>query len=70
LLLHSTHSKFVQYEPEIFPGLIYRKYEAGKNITLLIFVSGKVVITGGKSLLDIKSAFRYILKFLNLYKKE
>ena len=36
----------VQYEPELFPGLIYRMVEP--KIVLLIFVSGKVVLTGGK----------------------
>ena len=35
-----------QYEPELFPGLIYRMRMP--KIVLLIFVSGKVVLTGGK----------------------
>ena len=34
----------VQYEPEIFPGLIYRMKQP--KVVLLIFVSGKVVLTG------------------------
>ncbi len=33
-----------QYEPELFPGLIYRMKQP--KIVLLIFVSGKVVLTG------------------------
>ena len=33
-----------QYEPELFPGLIYRMKEP--KVVLLIFVSGKVVLTG------------------------
>ena len=32
------------YEPELFPGLIYRMLKP--KIVLLIFVSGKVVLTG------------------------
>lgn len=36
----------VQYEPELFPGLIYRMKQP--KIVLLIFVSGKIVITGAK----------------------
>ncbi len=36
-----------QYEPELFPGLIYRM--RSPKIVLLIFVSGKVVLTGGKA---------------------
>jgi transcription initiation factor TFIID TATA-box-binding protein len=36
----------VEYEPEVFPGLIYR-VEAPK-VVALVFSSGKLVITGGK----------------------
>lgn len=35
------------YEPELFPGLIYRMIKP--RIVLLIFVSGKVVLTGKDS---------------------
>lgn len=35
---------FFSYEPELFPGLIYRMIKP--RIVLLIFVSGKVVLTG------------------------
>lgn len=36
----------MQYEPELFPGLIYRMKQP--KIVLLIFVSGKIVLTGAK----------------------
>ena len=36
----------LQYEPELFPGLIYRMRQP--KIVLLIFVSGKIVLTGAK----------------------
>jgi len=39
-----AHSQFSSYEPELFPGLIYRMVRP--RIVLLIFVSGKVVLTG------------------------
>jgi len=35
---------YFSYEPELFPGLIYRMMKP--RIVLLIFVSGKVVLTG------------------------
>ena len=41
---HTFHSQYCSYEPELFPGLIYRLLEP--KVVLLIFVSGKVVITG------------------------
>merc|ERR1712166_1241132 len=41
------HCNFASYEPELFPGLIYRM--ASPKVVLLIFVSGKLVITGAKN---------------------
>lgn len=40
------HGHFSSYEPELFPGLIYRMVKP--KIVLLIFVSGKIVLTGAK----------------------
>jgi transcription initiation factor TFIID TATA-box-binding protein len=34
--LHLSHAKFSSYEPELFPGLIYRL--ANPKVVLLIFV--------------------------------
>lgn len=34
----------MQYEPELFPGLIYRMKVP--KVVMLVFVSGKVVLTG------------------------
>lgn len=44
--ISSMQSDFCSYEPEIFPGLVYRMLDP--KIVLLIFVSGKVVLTGAK----------------------
>ncbi|CAG8750537.1 12087_t:CDS:2, partial [Cetraspora pellucida] len=41
-----SHGHFSSYEPELFPGLIYRMVKP--KIVLLIFVSGKIVLTGAK----------------------
>ncbi|MFQ5919727.1 MAG: TATA-box-binding protein [Thermoplasmata archaeon] len=49
-----------EYEPEQFPGLIYRLKEP-KTATLL-FRSGKVVCTGAKSLDDVGTAIRTVAK--------
>jgi transcription initiation factor TFIID TATA-box-binding protein len=37
----------IEYEPEQFPGLVYRIKQP--KVVVLIFSSGKLVITGGKS---------------------
>ena len=40
------HMNFCDYDPELFPGLIYRM--KNPKITFLIFASGKIVITGAQ----------------------
>ena len=50
------------YEPEQFPGLIYRLKEP-KTATLL-FRSGKVVCTGARTIEDVKVAIRKVAKQL------
>ncbi|KAI1721312.1 transcription factor TFIID (or TATA-binding protein, TBP) domain-containing protein [Ditylenchus destructor] len=62
-----THAQFSTYEPELFPGLIYRMVKP--RVVLLIFVSGKVVITGAKFKSDIDEAFNQIFPILKGFKK-
>lgn len=63
-----THSQFSSYEPELFPGLIYRMVKP--RIVLLIFVSGKVVLTGAKVRGQIYEAFENIYPILKSFKKQ
>ncbi|MFC7097245.1 TATA-box-binding protein [Halobaculum marinum] len=48
----------IEYEPEQFPGLVYRLDEP--NVVALLFGSGKLVITGGKEPADAKAAVEVI----------
>jgi transcription initiation factor TFIID TATA-box-binding protein len=48
----------IEYEPEQFPGLVYR-LKVPKVVSLL-FSSGKVVLTGGTKISDIKLAVEKI----------
>ncbi len=66
--LSNEHSRFCNYEPEMFPGLIYRMMRP--KIVLLIFVSGKIVLTGAKERNDIFDAFKKIYPVLLTYKKK
>jgi len=61
------HHQFCSYEPELFPGLIYRMIQP--KIVLLIFVSGKVVLTGGKIRSEIHDAFDRIYPILKGFRK-
>eukprot|EP01024_Parvocaulis_polyphysoides_P043950 TRINITY_DN4037_c0_g2_i2.p1 TRINITY_DN4037_c0_g2~~TRINITY_DN4037_c0_g2_i2.p1 ORF type:complete len:395 (+),score=65.02 TRINITY_DN4037_c0_g2_i2:100-1185(+) len=61
------HQQFCSYEPELFPGLIYRMLQP--KIVLLIFVSGKVVLTGAKERTEIYRAFEQIYPVLTQFRK-
>ena len=50
----------VEYEPEQFPGLVYRMDEP--EIVVLLFGSGKIVITGGKETSDASLAVENIIE--------
>lgn len=51
-----------EYEPEQFPGLVYRMDDP--KVTFLLFGSGKVICTGGRSTADVKRAVEKIDKRL------
>jgi|TARA_E500000331_G_scaffold331118_1_gene353215 transcription initiation factor TFIID TATA-box-binding protein len=53
-----------EYEPEVFPGLIYR-IDDPKSVCL-VFSSGKCVITGCKSLDEAEEATEHLVEELNL----
>ena len=65
--LASKHHPFSSYEPELFPGLIYRMIKP--KIVLLIFVSGKIVLTGAKVREEIYQAFEQIYPTLTDFRK-
>ena len=44
----------IEYEPEQFPGLVYRLSDP--KIVILLFSSGKLILTGGKNLGDVERA--------------
>lgn len=48
----------IEYEPEQFPGLVYRLDEP--SVVALLFGSGKLVITGGKQIEDAEQALSVI----------
>lgn len=49
----------MEYEPEVFPGLVYRIKEPKSAI--LIFSSGRLVITGGKTVEDCERSVNTLL---------
>jgi len=52
----------MEYEPEQFPGLVYRMEEP--RTAALIFSSGKIVCTGARNVKDVQLAFKKIVRTL------
>ncbi len=48
----------IEYEPEQFPGLVYRIKDP--RIVVLIFSSGKIILTGGRNLADVKKGLDFL----------
>eukprot|EP01039_Chlorochromonas_danica_P000256 gene256-275_t len=63
-----ANANHATYEPELFPGLVYRM--AVPKVVLLIFVSGKVVITGAKNEDDLSEAIEQIYDKLLEFRKK
>ncbi|MGI5990697.1 MAG: TATA-box-binding protein [Methanosarcina sp.] len=53
----------IEYEPEQFPGLVYRIDEP--KVVVLIFSSGKLVVTGGKTPEDCERGVEVVRKQLD-----
>jgi transcription initiation factor TFIID TATA-box-binding protein len=56
--LYESHSVFCTYQKNMFPGLIYRPNKS--PVVLLLFQSGKIVITGGKSTHDVMYGWKLL----------
>lgn len=55
------------YEPELFPGLIYRMTDP--KVTMICFVSGKIVLTGARSQEALTLAFQKLFPKLCEHRK-
>lgn len=57
VVLTLSHER-VEYEPEQFPGLVYRIDDP--KVVALLFSSGKFILTGAKNLDDVKLSIDYL----------
>jgi len=62
----ATECMNTEYEPEQFPGLVFRLDEP--KTVMLIFRSGKIIITGAKNTSDIKKAAEKTKEMVISYK--
>jgi transcription initiation factor TFIID TATA-box-binding protein len=62
---YEEHAKEVTYQRNMFPGLIFRSLKY--PIVLLCFTSGKIVVTGGKSVKHITKGWETLWEQVRLY---
>lgn len=58
--LAARTSYYCSYEPEVFPGLVLRTSVSGNKLCVLVFRSGKCVVTGAKTQDDIHKIFHFL----------
>ena len=61
--------KNTEYEPEQFPGLVYKLLDGESKATVLLFSNGKVVCTGTKSEKEVHVALEKLITNLKTVKK-
>ena len=66
----ATKLRNVEYEPEQFPGLVYKLPQTNSNpqATFLLFSNGKIVCTGTKSEKDVHAAVDVLVENLKKVK--
>ncbi|OHT11296.1 TATA-box-binding protein [Tritrichomonas foetus] len=64
---HPSYRSLTRYNPEVFSGLIYKVPKP--RVTLLIFASGKIILTGAKTTQELSEAAEWILPILKLGEK-
>ena len=63
--MHRENNIYCTYQRKMFPGLIYRPDKS--PIVLLLFQSGKIVVTGGKSVHDMQQGWVQLCGFVMRY---
>ncbi|MBI4438503.1 TATA-box-binding protein [Candidatus Woesearchaeota archaeon] len=58
-----------EYEPEQFPGLVYKLIDPAIKATFLLFSNGKIVCTGTKSEAEVNTALDKLIDNLKKIKK-
>ena len=64
--LAREHCNFATFEPELFPGLIYRVVKP--KVTMFIFTNGKLVLTGARCREHIYEAFEQMQPVIRSYR--
>lgn len=65
-ILNKMENVMSIYNPESYPAINMKYITATIKVSIFIFGTGNIVITGGKSLNDMKYAYKFIVDTLNI----
>lgn len=65
--LAKTYKKYVEYEPELFPGA--RLCFPGIKGTAILFHTGKIIVTGLKSESDMRKFYNRVVLLIEIFKR-
>lgn len=63
-MANGIYNQYIKYEQEKFSGLVFNCYKP--KVTIIIFRTGKIILMGAKTTIDVKTAFKKILPILCL----
>jgi transcription initiation factor TFIID TATA-box-binding protein len=63
-VMMTFHYENVEYEPEMFPGLVFRIQDP--KIVVLLFATGNIILTGGKNMDGVKKGLTAFKEKMNL----
>lgn len=64
---YEDHNVYCTYQPNMFPGLIYRPTHV--NIVVLLFFSGRVVLTGARTMSCVYGGWSTLFPLIAQYKR-
>jgi transcription initiation factor TFIID TATA-box-binding protein len=64
IMISLMDSENIEYEPEVFPGLVCRITDP--KVVFLLFSSGKTIITGGTNMEDVERSVEILRKKLSI----
>lgn len=62
--MNGNYKEYITYNPEKFSGLVFNCYKP--KVTIIIFRTGKIILMGANTTINVKTAFKKILPILCL----
>lgn len=68
-IIIENYNIYSRYDPDTYPAINIKYVRLSRIVSIFIFASGNIVITGAKCIIDIKDCYIYINDILEMYTK-